>query len=223
MNVGRRAAALIRRYAGRAAPGLMRVDAALLREDDDLAARLAFRLLLATVGGREHLPDAGRARSLFERLASGPGKGSLAGAVADRRKATVFLHREVRAGWTGVAPAVPGSVWDGRFRISPDAAFDNVIVESLGKTLAEARARTVDSAAPQPLVRAALAAEPMLHVRSGDDPERQGPSGGDHLSRVIAPYARYLPSFDVEPAAALHEVMETALPPAPPWASHNAA
>ncbi|WP_187968580.1 tRNA lysidine(34) synthetase TilS [Aquibium microcysteis] len=226
VDLGRRAGSLIERHAGLAAPGLVRVDAGLLAAQDAAAARLAFRLLVAAVGGREHLPDAPRARGLFERLASGHGRGSLGGAVAERRKGAFYLHREIRAGWTGAAPAVAGAVWDGRFRLAERPFPANAVVEAAGRTLAEARARSsADTAAPPALVRAALAAEPLLHVRGAAASLDLSGSRRDGLllRRVAAPYARYLPSFDLAPAEALRALLDGHSFPASPWDSHNAA
>lgn len=226
VEFGRRAALLIAGHALMATPGLVRVGTGLLTAQDGSAARLAFRLLLSAVGGRVHLPDALRARSLFERLASGPGRGSLGGAVAERRKGAFYLHREIRAGWTGATPAVAGGIWDGRFRIGARALHTGAIVEATGKTLAAVRARAfADAAVPPALVRAALAAEPFLHVRgAAPNLDRHDPDHEDGmLRRVPAPYARFLPSFDLAPAEALRALVGGAYFPASPWDSHNAA
>ncbi|MDN2579910.1 tRNA lysidine(34) synthetase TilS [Aquibium sp. ELW1220] len=226
VNLATRAALLIRHHAVFATPGLLRVESGLLTVEDEPAARLAFRLLLSAVGGREHLPDASRARSLFELLASGPGRGSLGGAVVERRKGAFYLHRELRAGWTGSIPAVAGGIWDGRFRIAARSLPGNAVVECSGKTLASARARSSAGAAvPMALARAALAAEPVLHVRGAGtnlDPPGQNGDGG-MLRRVVAPYARFLPSFDLAPAEALRTLLGGDCFPASPWDSHNAA
>lgn len=226
VDVGQRAALLIDGHASQPTPGLVAVSTGLLAAEDVPAARLAFRLLLAASGGRDHLPDAPRARALFDRLASAPGRGTLGGVVAERRKGMVFLHRELRAGRTGAARAEAGSVWDGRYRIGPAALPENAIVECLGKTLATARARAyADASAPPALVRAALAAEPVIHVRgSVASVERQGADrAGATLQRVPAPYARFLPSFDLAPAESLRALVGGAGFPALPWDSHNAA
>lgn len=226
VDAGRRAAALIGRHASLAAPGLVRIDPGLLSDDDDGAARLAFRLLLSAVGGREHLPDADRARDVFEHLTVAPGRASLGGAVADRRKGALYLHREIRAGWTGAAPAVAGSVWDGRFRIVSREFPVNVIVRAMGTVAAAVRASEfAGSAVPPSLVRAALAAEPTLHVREADnDFDRHDPAIGEGmLRRVPAPYARFLPSLDLAPAEALRALFGGDDFPALPLDSHNAA
>ncbi|MFN3547435.1 MAG: tRNA lysidine(34) synthetase TilS [Mesorhizobium sp.] len=226
IDAGRRAARLIERHADLVAPGLIRVDAALLSAGDATAARLAFRLLLSAVGGREHLPDADRARDLFERLTAAPGRGSLGGAVADRRRGALYLHRELRAGWTDAAPAVAGAAWDGRFRIAARDLPANTIVKAAGKALAVDRAREFEGgAAPAALVRAALASEPTLHVSDADnDLGRHVPAGSEGIfQRVPAPYARYLPSFDLAPAEALRMLLGCDDFPVSPWDSHNDA
>ena len=226
IDAGRRAAALIGRHASLAAPGLVRIDPGLLSDEDDAAARLAFRLLLSAVGGREHLPEAERGRMLFERLVLAPGRGSLGGAVADRRKEALYLHRELRAGWTGAAPAVPGAVWDGRFRIASREFPENVIVRAMGTVAAAVRASEfVGSAVPPSLARSALAAEPVVSDRKAeaslDQPASVG--GEEMLRRVPAPYARFLPSFDLAPAEALRVLFDGDDFPALRWDSHNAA
>lgn len=225
VDTGRRAAVLVDRHARLPVPGLVAVDAGLFAAEDVAAARLALRLLIAAVGGREHLPNASRSCRVFERLASGPGRCSLGGAVVDRRKGTVYLHRELRAGWTGTARAEAGAVWDGRFRIGPDRIAENAMVEALGRAEAVARARAFpQDAGPPALVRAALAAEPILHVRgAGAELERQDADpGAGTLVRVAAPHARYLPLFDLAAAESLRRLFGGARFPVSPCDSHNA-
>lgn len=226
VDAGRRAAVLIDRHVRLPVPGLVAIAEEFFAAADVAAARLALRLLISAVGGREHLSDASRSRLFFERLASGTGRGSLGGAVAERRKGTVYLRRELRAGWTGAIRADAGAVWDGRFRIGGGRIAEDAIVEALGRASAADRARAFpDAAAPPALVRAALAAEPVLRVPgTGADPDPQGrDAGADTLVRVAAPHARYLPLFDLAPAESLRALFGGARFPASPWDSHNAA
>nr|WP_280960051.1 tRNA lysidine(34) synthetase TilS [Aquibium carbonis] len=234
IEVGGRAARLIDRHASLPTPGLVRFEAGLLLDEDDVAALLAFRLLLATVGGREHLPEAERARETFQRLASAPGRGSLGGAVVDRRSDAVFLHREVRAGWTGAKAAAPGTVWDGRFRITARGLPPGARVGAAGQALAAIEAgRFEGCGVPPALVRAALAAEPVVSLEETDGGilEETGggvsPVGADLaralLVRVPSPYAGFLPSFDLAPAEALRKLVSADEFPPSPWRSHNAA
>ncbi len=225
MATGDRAAEIIRRYASLPSPGLVRLEAGFAQVNDGPAARLAFRILLAAVGGREHLPEAGRARKLYERLGEAAFRSTLGGAVVDLRKGgTGYLHRELRAGWTGAMTVSSGSVWDGRYRICGDDLPENGVVEALGPTLAAARARE-RGGAPQALVRAALAAEPLIHVRQSDrSHERGSPAAfADLLGRLPAPWIRFLPSFDLAPARAVAGLFGSDEIPEPPSRSHNAA
>lgn len=226
IEVGRRAARLIDRHASLPTPGLVRLEAGLLSDEDDAAALLSFRLLLATAGGHEHLPEAERARELFQRLAMAPGRGSLGGAVADRRRDAVYLHREIRAGWTGKQAAVAGAVWDGRFKIVARELPTNASVGAAGQALAAVRAGAFEGiAVPPALVRAALAAEPVVSFRHLDGSVATvSPAPSEALlRRVPAPYARFLPSFDLAPAEALRTLLGGDDFPPSPWDSHNAA
>lgn len=222
---GERAAEIITRYASLVSPGLVKLDPAFAQVNDRPGARLALRILLAAVGGREHLPDAARARKLYERLDGAAFRSTLGGAVVDLRKAGVsYLHREMRAGWTGAMQAAAGGVWDGRYRINGGGLPENAVVEALGGTLAEARVRDRNGA-PQALMRAAMAAEPLVHVRHAESGgEANGPGGlSERLRRLPAPWVRFLPSFDLAPARAVADLLGGEHVPEPPLHSHNAA
>ncbi|MEX0406259.1 tRNA lysidine(34) synthetase TilS [Aquibium sp. LZ166] len=222
---GEHAGEIIARYASLVSPGLVRLDPAFAQVNDRPGARLALRILLAAVGGREHLPDAARARKLYERLEGAAFRGTLGGTVVDLRKSgTAYLHREMRAGWTGAMPAAAGGVWDGRYRISGGGLPENAVVEALGGTLAAARVRDRNGA-PQALMRAAMAAEPLVHVRHAESGGEGSGQGGlpERLRRLPAPWIRFLPSFDLAPARALAELLDGDRIPEPPLRSHIAA
>ena len=142
--LGRRAAALIRAHAEIAAPGLVRLDTGFTEESDRDAARYALRILLAAVGGREHLPDAERTTALLDRLAAGRGRATLSRCLVDRRRGEVLIRRDRRGKEAGAPPAP-----------------------------------------------------------------------------TLGPWARYLPSFDLEPARAAAELFGAAEIPPSPWADHN--
>lgn len=233
IDEGERAARLIDRHAHRPAPGVLRIEPALAQAADRDAALLALRLLLATSGGREHMPDARRAGALLQRLGSGEAfRAALSGAVLDVRRSGIVLHRELRAGWTGRTTLTPGAIWDGRYRLH--GAHESVTVAALGRQRAAALlAEGTQDDPPRSLVLAALAAVPALRSDAdapgmGDRPEvfrgsGLAPGEGPRLLPLAAPYARYLPSFDLAPATALARLLDAPLPPEPPWASHNAA
>lgn len=209
-ELGRRAGALISKHATRPAPGLVRISRELFGERDRDAALHALRLLLATVGGREHLPDERRAAALFDRLATGRRGGTLSRAVADQRADAVYLYREARN-----LPTLPlgpkPALWDGRYRLS--AAAVRLAAAPLGPGKA---AEAAPGAAPPQLLRRALAAEPALWR----DGECLGPAADRPEATcrpVIGPYARYLPSFDLAAADAVARMVGADPPPDPPF------
>jgi tRNA(Ile)-lysidine synthase len=211
------AARLIEESCRLEAPGLVRVSGGLTSADPS-AGILALRILLAAVSGRDHLADEGRTMALWSRLSEGPFRATLAGAMLDVRKAGLFLYREMRSGWTGATPAKAGALWDGRYRVVAQRLPPGTVVEAAGKTLAAARARPWTHAAARPsLVQAALAAEPVLRLRGavGQD-EVAPPSEGEALQRVPAPWARFLPSFDLPTAHAIAGLFGCEAIPSPP-------
>lgn len=114
---------------------------------DALAAALLARVLRA-VSGAAHAPNEARAAALLAR-----GQGTLGGA---RLLASGWVVREAPA---GPAPALPGALWDGRFRLL--AAPPGHLVGPLGaRDAARFRARH------RHLPAAALAALPALRCAS---------------------------------------------------------
>lgn len=205
--LSRAAALLVERFAAAPAPGLLRLARGLFDPAiaDPEAALAVLRAVLASAGGAARLPDPARSRALMARLAGGAAlRATLSRAVVDARAGGVFVRREARD-----LPSVPlaGSdvVWDGRRRI---AAAPGLAVAPLGEALAAA---SVD--APESLVRAALAVEPGLFA----DGAFVGPGAG---VPVVAPFARFLPGFDLALAAALGRLVGAPPLPAMPWKHH---
>jgi len=208
---GKRAADLIRDHATQPAPGLTRLDRHIAEGGD--AALYCLRVLLAVAGGTPHLPDAGRVAELMSRLAGQDSfRAVLSRCLVDARPVGVFLLREGR----GLPPAMPladDMAWDGRFRIAGAAA--GRVVMPFGPERART-ACTPESACPASLARAALAAEPLIPEaprRGGQAPDGESaeramgdsaaPDGKPCIvERLVSPWARYLPSFDVAPARA---------------------
>jgi tRNA(Ile)-lysidine synthase len=198
--LGRAAAALISVHAEQAAPGLVRLTPEFFGAADRDAAIYALRILLATAGGTEQLPDAARAAALFARLAAAtPGRTALSRALVDQRKNGVFLLREAR-GFPNADAIREGAIWDGRFRIQ---APPTVMAE---QPQPPARQRPQEPA-PESLVRLAGAAEPTS-------------VNGRPATPVVAPWARYLPSFDLAPARAVAALIGASDIPPPPFPGH---
>ena len=213
--LGRRAAAMIDRFATAPAGGLIRLDPALATDEDREAALYALRILLAQAGGQAHLPDRDRSASLLDRLASQNLRASLSRAVVDRRKAGIFIYREKRN-----LPALDADgIWDGRFRISglgetgmSIAAPDSATITGL---CGEAR-----DGVPASLVHASAAGLPALWANG----ECMGLAAGMRVitcAASVAPWARYLPAFDIAPARAVARLTGAAEPPPPPLAGHK--
>lgn len=219
-ELGEAAADLIREHVGQPAPGLIRIDGALFEASKQPAAIYALRILLACTGGTPFLPDEPRAAALFGRIAAGPVRDVLSRALVDARRNGVFLHREARSLPAPVAPE-NGMIWDGRYRV--------VAAESLGEglTIAAFSAKTADVAATDgvqdSLVRAASAAQPA--VWRGGACAGPVPDAGDYCGLrkepLMAPWARFLPSFDLAPAKAVAQLLGAAKLPEPPFRRHN--
>lgn len=207
-----RAASLVRRHASRPARGLFRLDPAFADEEDRAAAIHALRLLLSTIGGLPMLPDEAAVTSLLEALGKGGShRATLARVLVDARRTGIFLLREAR-GLPAPMRAVDGMLWDGRFRVSMRKTAPAPVVRA-GAVLCRGGpvAGTLPNPFPLPdvpesLVRAALAAEPEVDC-AGENVA---------LMPVIAPFARFLPGFDVQSAGILAELaMASPLPSLP--------
>lgn len=218
---GERAAGLIAAHATAPAPGLLRLDHGFPADADPAAALYALRILLATAGGREHLPDAGRAARLLGRLGAQPMRATLARAVVDTRRQGAFLLRE-RRGLPGGATLAGDTLWDGRFRLRTLTGYRPVEVAPLGRTQAAAEDVGDGSAAPRALRRAAMAGLPALW-RGAECIGRLGnePLCSVEARPVAAPWARFLPSFDLAPARAVLTLIGGDLPPAAPYRGHE--
>ena len=222
IDLGKRAAVILRETATLAAPGLLRLDRKFDESADAEAAVYALRILLAASGGFEQLPDEERTAGLFRRLSGGTLRATLSRSVVDARKGGIYLRREAR----GLPPAMPvadGMVWDGRFRFRIAATTSPMTVAPHGAQNAGISVH-FDAGVPQSLVRAALAAEPALWAEG----ECIGPAAGEraraagvHSTPVAAPWARFLPSFDLAPARALAELLGCEAVPGLPFVGHN--
>ena len=225
IDLGRRAAALIRAHARRPVAGLLRLAPVLLAEPDRPAMLHALRILIATAGGSRFLPDHARTAALLERIAGAhsrqPLRATLSHAVIDRRGAGLFLHRERRA----LPPAVPvndGMVWDGRYRITACDGGGGFLIAA-GGMAAAARSGPEADDAPTSLARAALVAEPAIFAAESGLSEH-GSGAAEPLPATVlpvaAPFAQFLSCFDLAPARAVAELVGAAAVLEPPWAGH---
>jgi tRNA(Ile)-lysidine synthase len=206
-----RAAALIAAYATRPAPGLLRLDPALLEGDE--GGVTALRLLLAATGGTEHLPDEARAQALIATLTQQRARATLSRAVVDRRRDAIWLHRENR-GLPVPAILQPDDLWDGRFRLAAPLGPDERIAPT--GNAAVGHDGPVPPGASQAVVLSALRTEPGLW-RHG---LFTGPAAPSPLIQTLAPWRLFLPSFDLAPAAALRRLFDLPDLPPSPWRDH---
>ncbi|MEX0954340.1 MAG: tRNA lysidine(34) synthetase TilS [Rhizobiaceae bacterium] len=213
--LGRRAAAMIDRCASAPARGLIRLEPALAADEDRDAAVYALRILLAQAGGQAHLPDHERAAALFDRLADQNRRATLSRAVVDRRKAGIFLYREKRN-----LPALDADgIWDGRFRIA-GLGETGMSVASAGIATITGLCGEAPDSVPASLARASAGSLPGLWA-NGECLGLATGTRGITCEPVVAPWARYLPAFDLAPASAMARMIGAAEPPASPFAGHK--
>ncbi len=218
-ELGRRAAGLIRSFADLPAAGLVRLAPPFAAAGDRQAAVHALRILLAVMGGVAFLPDMTATEKLLEKIAAAPFRATLSRTVVDARRTGIFLHREQR----GLPPAAAfcdGAMWDGRRRITFGDGAGGLVIAARGAEAAAAAGEV--EGVPRSLVRAALAAEPAVWL--GDAPPVQ--SGRDtpgheniaefSVQPVAAPFARFLPCFDLAPARAVAGLVGAPAVPEPP-------
>ena len=207
-------------------PGLIRLDRDFAGHEDGQAAVYVLRILLATVGGMSFLADEARCAELLPRLQPGSLCATLSRTVIDARRTGIFLRRENR-NLPAPAPPVDNRLWDNRHRIALKEGITlkdrpgDLVIAPLGPAAA-GQAPPIEDI-PASLSRAALAAEPSLW--SGG--ERLDFAGGDagrqpvSIVPAVAPFARFLPSFDLEPAAAVAALVGAPPLPAPPFRGHD--
>ncbi|WP_442581163.1 tRNA lysidine(34) synthetase TilS [Mesorhizobium sp. ASY16-5R] len=207
-NTGGAAARLVSQFVRQAEPGLIFADPAFATADDRPAAIIALRVLLAVAGGSAQLPDEARTEHLLAQLANPPFRATLSRCLVVARRDGVWLARELRD-----LPAPQsvrgGMIWDGRFRVVADGSAE----ASIAAAGDEAAREGEDSRnAPALALRAALAARPV--VTGGSAP-------GPAAIPVAGPYARFLPSFDIELVRAVSALVGASPISDPPCSGHN--
>ncbi len=188
-----RAADLVGAHATRPAPGLLRLGPDFLRHAEEPAALDALRVLLALAGGREHLPDEGRSAALLRHLAQVRGRANLSRCVVDSRGAGIFLYREHRT--LPAAAEAESGVWDGRFTINKQELPPRSVIAPFGAATAEQMPAPPPDV-PASIARAALFAEPALWAGPKCLGHAAEAGEGACVARV-APWARFLPGFDL--------------------------
>jgi len=155
------------------------------------AATYALRILLAVAGGTPHLPDDERSAALYRRL------------VEEMPMRAVLSRALVdsRAGGIfilrearNLPESAEGVIWDGRYRLT-------------GGHLVSPQAMPTNSGIPDSLINKAGAAQPPANLPA--------------TTPILAPWARYLPSFDLAPARVVASLVGAGKIPAPPFAGHD--
>ena len=166
----------------------------------DPAAWRGFLVLAAMVGGRIHVPDAASSARLRLFLASGTLSRLTAGRVVfDRRRDGLFLYREYRDLKSLALPPGAAAVWDSRYSIRNLA--DRAIVIGAGSE------NGLGDGGLRGPARRASRAVPRLTFEHGGI----APGEAAAIAPLIAPYARFLPRFDLPIADALARILD--LPP----------
>ncbi|RWC29250.1 MAG: tRNA lysidine(34) synthetase TilS [Mesorhizobium sp.] len=220
-QLGAGAADLIHRFCSQPAIGLVRLDPCLLSAGEERAAVYALRILLATTGGMAFLPDQTRSEALFDRLRAGFLCATLSRTVVDSRRAGIFLRREMR-GLPAAAAVIDDTLWDGRRHITLNDSSGALLIAPFGAAAAK-RLAPGEGKTPPSLMRAALAAEPALW--QADDclglPWESRALKAVEARPVVAPFARFLPSFDLAPARAVAGLIGAAPVPSLPFSGHS--
>ncbi|MBO6903225.1 MAG: tRNA lysidine(34) synthetase TilS [Rhizobiaceae bacterium] len=210
--LGEAAAALIDQHATMPVPGLIRIEPALFDASGKHAAIYALRILLSTAGGQTYLPDERRSAEALSAIMRGSSRLTLAGAVAERSSAGVYLYREYR---NLPARGDTSLLWDGRCRVAYAEGRDFEIGEP-DKATVEASVESSPAGVPPRLARAAYARQPAIW-RGDECIGLAGDVEGTTCEAVAAPWARYLPSFDLAAARAVSSLIGAGAVPKPPF------
>ena len=212
------AAKCVARHAYMPSPGLFRLDPAFLSTTCMDAALHAFRALLATVGGRDQLPDEARTHRFLEQLETPGFCATLSRTRVEVHRQGIFLCRENRS--LSHETAVEGMIWDGRYRLAELDGRGKWMIGPVGSSGAGELGGEFPEVS-QRLVRAGLLAEPHLWPLDPEGEPSNGPTK-TRLSRVASPFARFLGEFDLCLAAALSRLVGASAPPPSPFVRHIA-
>lgn len=207
--LGIAAAQIVRNLAAQPSPGLLSIAAEAFAFGE--AGCYAFRALVACAGGQEHLPDPSRSDTLWRKLEASPIRASLGGAVIERRKAIIWLHRETRH--IAEIAAHRDKVFDGRFRLKSSLP-GKIVATGAG---AARPACLHSSELPPRLVSGAMAAQPALRGERG----RPARLDEEQFEPLVPPFARILLAFDIPLAQALAGLLGAREFPSPPYAGRK--
>jgi tRNA(Ile)-lysidine synthase len=216
------AAGLLRRAGSMPAPGLWRLDVAVLRDAPFETSLLAVRASVACAGGMTHFP---RVEACAERLRSAfiaPLRATLSRALIERRGDALWLCRE-RRGIGALDLSGQSQLWDGRWRVSFAGHGDGWGLACRPQDLA-VPAEYMPDDLPRRMLASARHAEPWLikdgrPVCAATDPAAL--ELGLEARPVAAPFCRFTSGFDLPLAEALSAICGADDLPASPWRNHN--
>ena len=166
---------------------------------DPATLRYALSALACVVGGRRFAMAAGSMDKVMACATQDGASKMTAGRVMfDRRKDVLYLVREERGIETLDVRAGEKRVWDERFEIKNNRAFD-LVVRACGKEAQGPGLDGVSSAFPAGVLRRAMQTMPMFEGRHDEALS----AGEVEWSRMIAPYDLFLPRFDLKLANAI--------------------
>lgn len=167
----------------------------------DPAVWRGLLVLVATAGGRIHALETASAERLRAFLVSGTLSRLTAGRVVfDRRREGLFLYREARGVESLCLPAGSAGVWDARYRVT-NRTECTIVVSAAGGEGGQG-----DTALRGPALRASRTVPRLEFEQGGAVPATEAA-----IEPLIAPYARFLPRFDLPVANALAQILD--LPP----------
>ncbi|MEW9614229.1 tRNA lysidine(34) synthetase TilS [Shinella sp. S4-D37] len=186
--LSRRAAAFLAENAGARGAGFALEPSAVGSLLVDAAAWRGLLLLAATAGGRVHVLETASAERLRDFLSSGTLSRLTAGRVVfDRRRDGLFLYRECRGIETLRLPAGADAAWDRRYHVA-NRSGRPFTVSAAGSGGGRGEGARLGG----PVLRASRAAPRLEFEDGGRVPADLAP-----MEPLIAPYARFLPRFDL--------------------------
>lgn len=194
-----KAARLIEAHARLPAPGLCTLDIHALDRDNDAAFLLAFRALLAVLGGRDHFVDDARAKQAATAIMDGQKRLNISGCVVEMMQDEFRIYRENRRDTLHPVEPVPGLVWDRRWRLrnpvqgaAKIAASSQLSEENISENGVERRYHTAAATLPALIDHNGNRIEMPFH---------------DAFEPVLAPWLDFLPGFDFRLAEKINSLI----------------